>query len=142
MSSTSSQNDTPFGATSSDAARDDVRDRTEKAKADAREAGEELKANARQTRDDLESQVSKLREDLAGVTDSLRTLAGGQAENARRQAFALRDDVRDRGERYFRQAQETASEFEEQLSERVRSEPIKSVLIAAAVGYVYARLFR
>ena len=102
----------------------------------------EFSANAGPDRADLEAQIAKLREDVAGVADSLRTLAGGQADNARRQAYALRDDVRDRGERYFRQAQETASEFEEQVSERVRAEPIKSILIAAAVGYVYARLFR
>jgi len=125
-----------------EAAKDDVKDRTEKAKADLKGAKEDLKANAQNTKEDLEAQVSKLREDVAGVADSLRTLAGGQADNARRQAYALRDDVRDRGERYFRQAQETASEFEEQVSERVRAEPIKSILIAAAVGYVYARLFR
>ena len=56
--------------------------------------------------------------------------------------FALRDDVRERGERYIQQAQDAASALEEQLSERVRAEPIKSVLIAAAAGYLYARIFR
>lgn len=91
---------------------------------------------------DLEAQVSRLREDVAGVAESLKTLASDRANNARSQAFALRDDVRETGERYFRQAQDAASDLEEQVSERVRAEPIKSVLIAAAVGYVYARLFR
>lgn len=100
--------------------------------------GENNSAN----RADLEAQISKLREDVAGVADALKSLAGDRASSAREQAFALRDDVRDRGERYFRQAQETAGELEEQISERVRAEPIKSVLIAAAVGYVYARLFK
>ena len=38
--------------------------------------------------------------------------------------------------------QDAASDLEEQLSERVRAEPIKSVLIAAAAGYLYARIFR
>ena len=68
--------------------------------------------------------------------------AGGRMGQAIAQAAALRDDVRETGERYFRQAQDAASDLEEQVSERVRAEPIKSVLIAAAVGYVYARLFR
>jgi len=99
-------------------------------------------AKADEAEQDLESQVAKLREDVAGVVETLKTIAGGRADSARSQAYALRDDVRDRGERYLRQAQETASDLEDQLSERVRSEPIKSVLIAAAVGYVYARLFR
>ncbi|MBB3950451.1 DUF883 family protein [Aureimonas jatrophae] len=141
MSSTSPHNDqsSGFGA---DAAKGEVNDRLNQAKDDARAAGDEFRANARQTREDLEAQAARLREDLAGVTDSLRNLAGSGAESARRQAYALRNDVRDAGERYIRQAQETASEFEEQISERVRAEPIKSVLIAAAVGYVYARLFR
>lgn len=98
--------------------------------------------NVRNAEQDLQAQVSKLREDVAGVVESLKSIAGGRADNAKSQAYALRDDVRDRGERYVRQAQETASEFEEQVSERVRAEPIKAVLIAAAVGYVYARLFR
>ncbi|SJZ82743.1 DUF883 family protein [Consotaella salsifontis] len=91
---------------------------------------------------DLEAQVAKLREDVAGVAEALRSLAGERAEGARQQAYALRDDVRERGERYMRQMQDSVGEIEEQLSERVRAEPIKSVLIAAAAGYLYARLFR
>ncbi len=47
-----------------------------------------------------------------------------------------------RAKRYFRQAQETVGEFERRSAKRVRAEPIKSILIAAAVGYVYARLFK
>ncbi|WP_182085432.1 DUF883 family protein [Aureimonas sp. ME7] len=106
------------------------------------EFSEASQDDAAATRADLEAQIAKLREDVAGVTDSLKSIAGSRAESARQQAFALRDDVRDRGERYLRQAQETVGEFEEEISERVRAEPIKSILIAAAVGYVYARLFK
>jgi len=91
---------------------------------------------------DLEAQVAKLREDVAGVADALKSLASNRADDAKRQAFALRDDVRERGEQYLRQAQDAASDLEEQLSEKVRAEPIKSVLIAVAAGYLYARLFR
>ncbi|MFD2236323.1 DUF883 family protein [Aureimonas populi] len=91
---------------------------------------------------ELEAQVAKLREDMSGLAETLKSLAGERADSAKRQAFALRDDVRETGERYFRQAQETASELEEQVSERVRAEPIKAVLIAAAVGYFYARIFK
>lgn len=91
---------------------------------------------------DLEAQVAKLREDVAGVADALKSLATDRADDAKRQAYALRDDVRERGEQYLRQAQDAASELEEQLSEKVRAEPIKSVLIAAAAGYLYARIFR
>ncbi len=98
--------------------------------------------NTQKAEGDLEKQVAQLREDVAQVVETLKTIAGGRANDARSQAFALRDEVRDRGERYFRQAQETAGEFEEEISERVRAEPIKSVLIAAAVGYLYARLFK
>lgn len=91
---------------------------------------------------DLEAQVAKLREDVAGVADALKSLATNRADDAKRQAFALRDDVRERGEQYLRQAQDAASDLEEHLSEKVRAEPIKSVLIAAAAGYLYARIFR
>ncbi|WP_279479989.1 hypothetical protein [Aureimonas sp. SK2] len=100
----------------------------------------EFSANAGKGPDraDLEAQIAKLREDVSGVTETLKSMANSRAENAKQQAYALRDE----GERYFRQAQETVGEFEEELSERVRAEPIKSILIAAAVGYVYARLFR
>ena len=108
----------------------------------ANEMGATGAAGSKTPSADLEAQVSRLREDVAGVADSLKALAGDRADNARRQAFALRDDVRETGERYYRQAQDVASDLEEQLSERVRAEPIKCVLIAAAVGYVYARLFR
>lgn len=97
---------------------------------------------ARPSENDLEAQVSKLREDVAGVAESLKTLAGNRASSAKDQAFALRDDVRETGEKYFRQAQEAAGDFEEEISQRVRAEPIKAVLIAAAVGYFYARIFK
>lgn len=93
------------------------------------------------TNSELETQVSKLREDVAGVAEALKSLASDRADGAKRQAYALRDDVRNRGEHYVRQAQEVASDFEDQVSERVRAEPIKAVLIAAAVGYFYARIF-
>jgi len=98
----------------------------------------EFSANAGPDRADLEAQIAKLREDVAGVTETLKSMATSRAEGARQQAYALREE----GERYFRQAQETVGEFEEEVSERVRAEPIKSILIAAAVGYVYARLFK
>jgi ElaB/YqjD/DUF883 family membrane-anchored ribosome-binding protein len=90
---------------------------------------------------DLQKQVGKLREDVAGIAEALKGLAGNHAGNARQQAYALRDDLRSQGEQYLRVAQDTATELEEQFSEKVRAEPIKYVLIAAAVGYVYARLF-
>ncbi|WP_061936464.1 YqjD family protein [Aureimonas sp. AU22] len=98
----------------------------------------EFSANAGPDRADLEAQIAKLREDVAGVTETLKSMATSRAEGAKQQAYALREE----GERYFRQAQETVGEFEEEVSERVRAEPIKSILIAAAVGYVYARLFK
>ena len=93
-------------------------------------------------REQLEAQIAKLREDVSGITDSLKQMATHRAEGARGQAYALRDDVKAQGERYLRQAQDAASDLEEQMSDRIRDEPIKSVLIAAAVGYLYARLFR
>ncbi|WP_102958786.1 DUF883 family protein [Mangrovicella endophytica] len=102
----------------------------------------ENNGNNASTNGDLETQVARLREDVAGVADALKSLATERAEGAKRQAFALRDDVRERGEQYLRQAQDAASDLEAQISERVRAEPIKSVLIAAAVGYFYARIFK
>lgn len=93
------------------------------------------------TSDDLEKQIAKLREDVAGVRETLNSMAAGRAENARQQIHALRDDVRERSEQYLHQAQDAIGDLEDQVSEKVRAEPIKSVLIAAAIGYVYARLF-
>jgi|SRR4051812_37601806 ElaB/YqjD/DUF883 family membrane-anchored ribosome-binding protein len=90
---------------------------------------------------ELEAQVAKLRSDVSGIADALKSIAAERADGAKRQAFALRDDVRDRGERYVRQAQDAVSDIEEQVAEQVRAEPIKAVIIAAAVGYLYARIF-
>lgn len=104
-----------------------------------RASGKPAKAAAQA---ELEAQVARLREDVAGVGEALKSLAGERADGARKQAFALRDDVRDKGEKYVRQAQETASELEAQLTDVVRAQPIRSILIAAGVGYLYARLFR
>lgn len=123
------------------------------AKERARQTGDDLKDAVNQTsedigrrtkdtKEDLEAQIARLREDVAGVTESLRSLATGSATTARAQAYALRDDVKQTGERYYRQAQEAASDLEQEISDRVRAEPIKAVLIAAAVGYFYARIFK
>jgi ElaB/YqjD/DUF883 family membrane-anchored ribosome-binding protein len=105
------------------------------------DTGPQASAAGKPSEADLQKQVGKLREDVAGIAETLKGLAGNRAGSAREQAYALRDDIRTQGEQYLRVAQDTANEFEEQFSERVRAEPIKYVLIAAAVGYVYARLF-
>ena len=90
---------------------------------------------------ELEAQIANLRADLTGVADALKAMANERADGAKRHAYALRDDVRDRGERYVQQAQDAVSDIEDQVSERVRAEPIKAVAIAAAIGYLYARIF-
>ena len=91
---------------------------------------------------DLEAQIAQLRADIAGISESVRTIAADRSNGVRDQAYAIGDDVRERGERYMRQAQDAASDLEDQVSDKIRSEPIKSMFIAAAVGYLYARLFR
>lgn len=90
---------------------------------------------------ELEVQVANLRSDVAGIAETLKSMASERADGAKRQAFALRDDVRDRGEQYVRQAKDAVSDIEEQVSEQVRAEPIKAVIVAAAIGYLYARIF-
>ncbi|HEX2019503.1 MAG TPA: hypothetical protein VGO17_11235 [Aurantimonas sp.] len=105
-------------------------------------AGTKPGAGTDENRRDIEVELARLREDVSGLAEALKAEAANRADGARQQAFALRDDVRERGERYMRQAQDAASDLEEQLSEKVRAEPIKSVLIAAAAGYLYARIFR
>ena len=91
---------------------------------------------------DLETQVKRLREDLTNIAETLKGMAGNRASSAKAQASTLTGEIKDTGEQYLRQAQQTVGEFEEQLSEKVRAEPLKAVLIAAAVGYFYARLFK
>ena len=51
-------------------------------------------ASTAEDKADLETQIDHLRKDLAGVTDALKSLASNQADDARRNVFALRDDVR------------------------------------------------
>ncbi len=91
---------------------------------------------------DLEAQIAQLRADIAGISESVKTIATERSNGMKDQAYAIGDDVRERGERYMRQAQDAASDLEDQVSDKIRSEPIKSMFIAAAVGYLYARLFR
>lgn len=93
-------------------------------------------------RANVEEQLGRLREDVSALSEAVKSMATHGADDVRRQASALRDDVRQRGEAYFRQAQDAAHDLEEDVSERIRAEPIKAVLIAAGIGYLYARLFR
>ena len=90
----------------------------------------------------VEDQLGRLREDVSALSDAVKSLASHGTEDFKNQASALRENVQQRSEQYLRQAQDAASDLEEEMSERIRAEPIKAVLIAAGVGYLYARLFR
>ena len=106
----------------------------------ARVPGQDPKTQAEKA--NVEDQLGRLREDVLALSDAVKSLASHGTDDVKRQASALRDDVVQRGEQYMRQAQDAAHDLEEDMSERIRAEPIKAVLIAAGVGYLYARLFR
>jgi ElaB/YqjD/DUF883 family membrane-anchored ribosome-binding protein len=105
--------------------------------------------NPSQTGGESASRTGQLREKAAGIGQSLRE-AGSQAkEAAAEQLGQLKETAsqyyqqgRDKAAEYYQQGRDKAMEMEHDLEDYVRSQPLKSVLIAAGVGLLLGILWR
>ncbi|MBP1851442.1 DUF883 family protein [Rhizobium halophytocola] len=87
------------------------------------------------TTEDLEAQLSQLRSDISSLADLVATFGAERAESYRRKATEFAGDAKEA-------AKTQISEMEEDLSNRIRRNPLQSVAIAAGVGFVAALLSR
>lgn len=86
-------------------------------------------AKMRPAADEFRKQMATLRDDALELGSSGRRLAGDAIHQA---AESAQD--------YYQHGRERAFEFERALEELVRAYPIRSVCVAAAAGFLLARL--
>lgn len=88
-------------------------------------AGSSAQRHSQELRDDLRQTASDVRRDVQEIGSKARQVAEDQFEN-------LREVAAD----YIEQGRSKALEFEGDLESKIRDEPMKSLLIAAGIGFV------
>lgn len=87
------------------------------------------------TADRLEDTTQDTREQIAQLRRQVESMMSERVTPALADAAGRAEDM-------ARQAGDFATEQAEMLSERVRSQPLAAVLVAAGVGFLASRLFR
>ncbi len=82
------------------------------------------------------------KEQIAQLRDQVQTLMSERVTPALANAAGYAQDYANQAKDYARQASDMASDQTEQLSERVRDQPIVALLIAAGAGYMLGRIAR
>lgn len=91
---------------------------------------------------ELEAQVAQLQSDLKSITETLRKLTGEKAGEVRDIAEAELRHLKRRGQHMVEEAQDQASEYEQQLKDTIREKPLTAVATALGIGFVLALLTR
>ncbi|HSI32758.1 MAG: YqjD family protein [Phycisphaerae bacterium] len=86
---------------------------------------------------------------VSGVVQTLKDKAGDVAQtlkdlpaNVRDKAVEKYETVRDSAQEYYAQGKEKAAQWQDDVEQFVREQPMKAVAIAAGVGVVLGFLFR
>ena len=87
------------------------------------------------TPEDIEAQLTQLRQDISQLAEMIGTFGVERVDSYRRKATAMAGDAK-------HAAKTQISDMEEDLSRRIRQNPLQSVAIAAGVGFVAALLTR
>jgi ElaB/YqjD/DUF883 family membrane-anchored ribosome-binding protein len=86
---------------------------------------------------------------VSGVVQSLKDKAGDVAQSLKDTAGNVRDkavekyeSVRDSAQEYYEQGKQKAAQWQDNVEQYVREQPMKAVAIAAGVGVVLGFLFK
>jgi len=88
----------------------------------------------------LKQDVSQIRKDLAELSSAIRALAADKVESSRATVAENARKGKDELQKQLEQALSAGRKSVSDLESRIDQQPIASVLTAAAVGYVVARL--
>ena len=84
------------------------------------------------------SATEQLKDKASQVGENLRDM-GGQVRDAAKEKF---NDLRQSASEYYEQGRERAREWEQNLEAYVQDQPVKSLLIAAGVGFLLGVIWK
>ncbi len=90
----------------------------------------------------LNDTTQDAKEQIAQLRDQVQTLMSERVTPALSNAAGHAQDYVNQAKDYARQASDIATDQTEQLSDRVRDQPIVAILIAAGAGYLLGRIAR
>lgn len=84
------------------------------------------------------STTEQLKDKASEVGQNLREM-GGQARDAAREQY---ENLRDQASEYYEAGRQRAQEWEQNLENYVQEQPVKSLLIAAGVGFLLGAIWK
>ena len=91
---------------------------------------------------ELEQRIEDLKSELASVTRTLAAIGGQKAEDYRAGVEKLAADAVAASLNAFDTARSEAMSLEESFEEHVRAHPLRSIGIAAGIGFLFALVSR
>ena len=88
----------------------------------------------------LKDDMARLREDIASLADALGRVASGYTDEAKGRAREKVAQARERVNEHVDQAVNTGREALDSVEARIGERPIASLLTAATVGFILAKL--
>lgn len=91
---------------------------------------------------DIEAELAQLRKDISSLTHTVSAFGATKAGKIAANAAGKKDELDANGAQLLDDAQEHISNFENEIKEHIRQNPLQAVGIAAGVGFVVAALSR
>ncbi len=88
----------------------------------------------------LKQDLAQIRKDLAGMTSAIKTLAATKVSDARDNVHETANQGRDELQRQISHILAAGKKSMGDLESRIDQQPVASLLTAAAVGYLVARV--
>lgn len=94
------------------------------------------------TEEDLALQIEQLRDDVSQITETLNTLGRSKAESAAAAARNKAGEVAAAGRQQLDNLASTLGDIEAEAADRVRTKPLQSLAMAAALGLLVGLVTR
>ena len=116
------------------------------AKETAKEAKESVEKSVKQLDDkysaDISGQVAQLRDDLSNLANTVKSLGGDVKKDVKAKASRLADDAISASNNAARTVKHEARALNNNVTDYVQENPLQSIGIAAAAGFLFAILTR
>jgi len=94
------------------------------------------------TNNKLTAKTAQISDDIHEMGDAARRIAGGSVDALRETAQDYYERGQSRAQSLYDQGQSRARNLGENMKSKVQDQPMKSLLIAAGIGFIAACLFR